>query len=176
MSEKLAVAKLGKSLGLRGFVRLINLSDFPQQFKKGASFFGKNDEIYIIKSFDKSKSAVLFEGYEDTQKAKSLTNLILYKSLEQSRKECKLKEGEYLYYDILGCKVLEEGEILGEVIDIMQNSASHLFLIKTASNLAEKGFIKEFYLPYADFYIKNVDIAKKEIHSQNALILLESLK
>ncbi|EEP3626604.1 16S rRNA processing protein RimM, partial [Campylobacter jejuni] len=111
MSEKdfVQVAKLGKTVGLKGYVKLHNLSDFSSQFKKDATFFIKNTkEMLKIKHYNTSNSTVLFENYEDIEKAKKLTNLILFQSIEKSRQTCKLKKDEFFYFDILECEVFEE--------------------------------------------------------------------
>ncbi len=44
-----------------------------------------------IKHYNANNSTVLFENYEDIEKAKELTNLILFQSIEKSRQTCKLK-------------------------------------------------------------------------------------
>ncbi|EAI3302901.1 16S rRNA processing protein RimM, partial [Campylobacter jejuni] len=106
MSEKdfVQVAKLGKTVGLKGYVKLHNLSDFSSQFKKDATFFIKNTkEMLKIKHYNANNSTVLFENYEDIEKAKELTNLILFQSIEKSRQTCKLKKDEFFYFDILEC-------------------------------------------------------------------------
>lgn len=54
-NDLVQVAKLGKSVGLKGYVKLHNLSDFYEQFKIGAKFFDINQKIYTIKAFDKTK-------------------------------------------------------------------------------------------------------------------------
>ena len=41
MNELLSVAKLGRVVGLKGALKLHNLSDFKEQFKKGACFLVK---------------------------------------------------------------------------------------------------------------------------------------
>lgn len=169
------VAQIGKSYGLKGFVRVHNFSDFAQQFKNGASFFDENGDILRIKTFDKANFAALFEGFESVELAKTLTNKKLYQSEENTRKYCKLRAGEYFYFDILGLKVCEDGEILGTISDILETSTAHLLLIKSDEKLVKMGFAKEFYLPYADFYVLQICLQKGEILTQNAKILLESL-
>ena len=176
MSKKLLVARLGKSFGLKGFLRLHNLSDFIEQFKPGAIFFDEKDQKYIIKSFDKKNQIVLFEGFEDINSAKTLINLKLYQSEEITRKTCKLKKDEFFYFDILGLNIFENDKLIGHVVDILETSASYLFLIKCDDNLVDQGYIKEFYLPYVDHYILDIDIKNKSIKTQNVFILLESLK
>lgn len=97
MSEKdfVQVAKLGKTVGLKGYVKLHNLSDFSSQFKKMLLFYKNTKEMLKIKHYNASNSTVLFENYEDIEKAKELINLILFQSIEKSRQTCKLKKDEF---------------------------------------------------------------------------------
>ena len=222
-NDLVLVAKLGRTIGIKGFVRLHNLSDFPEQFKRGASFFDENARELTIKEC--SGDSVLFEGFESIESAKNLVNLSLFQSIEQSRKSCKLGKDEFFYFDIIGLKVLDNGVLLGVVKDIIEAGANYLLLIaideklvvaekklaetdnkvtKAGKNLAAtdkkpttsnknsqdkandklsksdkkpapQSKVKEFYLPYVDFYVKKVDLASGQIHAQNALTLLESL-
>lgn len=166
------VARLGRTVGVRGFVRLHNLSDFARQFQKNASFFDENGKIYTIK--EKQGETVLFVGFESLEAAKNLVNLRLFQSEENTRKTCKLGAGEYFYFDIIGLKVLENGLLLGVVKDILE-AGNHLLLIKSDESLVAQGLASEFYLPYVDFYVLKIDLQKGEIQAKNALTLLESL-
>ena len=132
-SENVLVAKLGRTIGIKGFVRLHNLSDFPEQFKRGASFFDESGRELVIKEY--SGDSVLFEGFESLESAKNLVNLSLFQSKEQSRKACKLGKDEFFYFDIIGLKVLENGVQLGIVKDIIEVGAHHLLLIATDEKL-----------------------------------------
>ncbi|AJC84913.1 ribosome maturation factor RimM [Campylobacter peloridis] len=166
------VAKLGKCVGLKGYVKLHNLSDFNEQYKKGARFFDKNQKIYTIKTFDKSRSIVLFEGFESIELARNLTNITLYQSIELTRQTCKLKKDEYFYFDIIGCDVYENEQKLGVVEDILESGAGFLFCIRCDESLQVK--VKNFYIPYVDKYIQKIDIENKKILSQFALDILEN--
>lgn len=197
------VAKLGRTVGVYGFVRLHNLSDFPEQFECGASFFDKNSRVLKIKA--RNAQSVLFEGFESLESAKTLVNLELFQSVEKSRASCKLGDDEFFYFDIIGLEVFENGLLLGVVKDILP-AGNDLLLIKSDESLVKKGFASEFYLPYVDFYVKSVELGAKDseksadlqstnlkganskhtdlkgtnlnagkIEAQNALMLLESL-
>ena len=189
MNESLVlVAKLGRTVGVQGFVKLHNLSDFPEQFECGASFFDKNSRVLKIKA--RNAQSVLFEGFESLECAKTLVNLELFQSVEKSRASCKLNEGEFFYFDIIGLEVFENGLLLGVVKDILP-AGNDLLLIKSDESIVKKGFASEFYLPYVDFYVKSVELGAKDskksadlqstnsnagkIEVQNALILLQSL-
>lgn len=153
------VAKLGRTVGVQGFVRLHNLSDFPEQFECGASFFDKNSRVLKIKA--RNAQSVLFEGFESLECAKTLVNLELFQSVEKSRASCKLNEGEFFYFDIIGLEVFENGLLLGVVKDILP-AGNDLLLIKIDESLVKKGFASEFYLPYVDFYVKSVELGAKD--------------
>lgn len=160
MNEALVlVAKLGRTVGVQGFVRLHNLSDFPEQFECGASFFDKNSRVLKIKA--RNAQSVLFEGFESLESAKTLVNLELFQSVEKSRTSCKLNEGEFFYFDIIGLEVFENGLLLGVVKDILP-AGNDLLLIKSDESLVKKGFASEFYLPYVDFYVKSVELGAKD--------------
>ena len=153
------VAKLGRTVGVQGFVRLHNISDFPEQFECGASFFDKNSRVLKIKA--RNAQSVLFEGFESLESAKTLVNLELFQSVEKSRASCKLGDDEFFYFDIIGLKVFENGLLLGVVKDIL-SAGNDLLLIKSDESLVKKGFASEFYLPYVDFYVKSVELGAKD--------------
>lgn len=160
MNEALVlVAKLGRTVGVQGFVRLHNISDFPEQFECGASFFDKNSRVLKIKA--RNAQSVLFEGFESLESAKTLVNLELFQSVEKSRASCKLNEGEFFYFDIVGLEVFENRLLLGVVKDILP-AGNDLLLIKSDESLVKKGFASEFYLPYVDFYVKSVELGAKD--------------
>lgn len=160
MNEALVlVAKLGRTVGVQGFVRLHNISDFPEQFECGASFFDKNSRVLKIKA--RNAQSVLFEGFESLESAKTLVNLELFQSVEKSRASCKLGDDEFFYFDIIGLEVFENGLLLGVVKDILP-AGNDLLLIKSDESLVKKGFVSEFYLPYVDFYIKSVELGAKD--------------
>lgn len=176
MSEELIqVAKIGKSVGLKGYVKLHNLSDFPEQFKKNTSFFLQNKEQIKIKDFNKQNNSVLFYNYENLDLAKTLTNNILYQSIEQTRKTCKLNKDEFFYFDIINCEVFIDDLNLGKVNDILDSSCNFLFEIKTSIELINKNYAKTFFIPYIDNYILNININEKKIFcKKEAFYILEN--
>ena len=173
-SDLIEVAILGKSVGLKGGLRLHNRSDFPEQFKKGAKFYDKNGSELVVKCFDGSNNTILFVGFESIESAKTLTNKILYSTKELTRKNCKLKKEEYFYFDILGLKIIEDGEILGEVIDIEEGANNHLLYITTDEKLIKQGFVKNFYVPYVNRFVIKVDLDAGAILTKDAKSILEN--
>ena len=56
----------------------------------------------------------------------------------------------------------------------MQTGAGFLFLLKTDESLVNQGLPKEFYIPYNDNFIVNIDIKNKQIETKNSLEILKN--
>lgn len=168
----LLVAKIGKTVGLKGALKLHDASDFPEQFKKGAKFNLKNGEILEIIYYNPHNSQVIFKDYEDINLATHLVNQNIYTTIENTRNTCKLSSDEFFYFDIIGMRVVENGEILGVVESIAEVGPNHLFEVKT--DLKLEGMPGVFYIPYIDEYVLDISLEKGEISTKNAKLILEN--
>lgn len=169
------VAKLGKTVGLKGHLKLFIDSDFPEQFKKGSTFTTNKKLTLTIKEYNPSREVVQFENYEDVDLAKKLTNQQLFSSLEQTRENCKLDKNEFFWFDLVDCEVFEDGLKLGVVKDVHRYPVSDYLEITTDEELVKKDLPKNFLLPHLfDTYILTVDIESKRIEVQNAYDILEN--
>ena len=173
-SDIVEVATIGRCVGLKGYLKLHNKSDFPEQFKKGVTFFDKNNDQLTIKDYNRQKELVLFENFDDLDLAKALVNRTIYTTKELTRKNCKLKKNEFFQFDIIGLKVIENGEILGIVEDIQDNFANSLLYIKTDEKLIMSGNPKNFYIPYLEHFIISVNLDNEEILVKGAISILEN--
>ena len=70
-SDLVEVCILGKTVGLKGALKLHNRSDFIEQYKKGAKFYDKFGNLLSIKSYEPSNSLVIFDGFESIEAAKA---------------------------------------------------------------------------------------------------------
>ncbi len=175
MNNKIYVAKLGKAVGLKGHLRLFIDSDFPEQFKKNATFTTNRNLQLKVSEYNPNRELIKFENYDDVELAKKLTNQQLYVSIEDTKNNCNLEEGEYFWFDIIGCNVIEDGLLLGEVKEIHRYPLDDYLEVNTSKQLIEKGFAKTFLIPYnKEIYIKNVDIDKKIIETTDSLAILEN--
>ena len=177
--NKIPIAKIGKTYGVKGWQKLHLLSDFPEQFKPNTTFSSDKIELTIEK-VDLKKGVVKFKGFDTPEDAKKLTNRVLYTTEEETKSNVKLKENEYFWFDIIGCEVKEKEAsssnfiVLGKVIDIERADVDYL-VIKTDKNLVQKGYPKRFLIDFKR-NTKNVDIENKQIEATGAIDILESLK
>ncbi len=173
--NKIKVARLGKTVGLRGDLKLHNFSDFPEQFRVGATFFTNNNTTLEICAYAPAKSLVRFCGFETKESAQKLVNAYLYSTEDDSRKNCSLQEGEFFWFDIQGCAIKENGELLGVVKEVERIGGQDYLHVKSDSLHVKAGLASSFLIPYNDHFICNTDIKAKCIDVQNAKALLENL-
>ncbi|WP_457598773.1 ribosome maturation factor RimM [Hydrogenimonas sp.] len=171
--EKIPVARIGKTVGLRGEQRLNLLSDFPEQFRKGATFMSDRGDLTIA-GYNPSRGTVRFEGIESVDDARRLTNAYLYTTKEAGEAACRLEKGEYFWYQIIGLEVVDAGETLGRVREIERLAGTDYLQVETAPPLVEAGYAKHFLIPYIDRYIDRVDLREGRVVTIGAKAILEA--
>ena len=162
MEKWFNVGKIVNTQGIKGEVRVISTTDFPEErYKKGNVLFlflPKNETPVqlTIKSHRKHKNfdLLLFEGYENINEVEKFREGIL-KVPESQLGE--LEEGEFYFHEIIGCLVFTmDGEEVGKVTEILTPGANDVWVVK-----GKKG--KENLIPYIDEVVKKVDLKEKII-------------
>jgi len=171
--NKIPIAKIGKTYGIKGWQKIHLLTDFPEQFKKNKTFPSDKTDLTIEK-IDLKRGLVKFKGVDTPEDAKKLTNRMLYSTEEQTKEDIKLKENEYFWFDIIGCDVYEDGEFLGRVKEIERANEADYLVINTNPELIEKKYPKRFLIDFKR-HVKDVDVENKKIEADGAKVLLESL-
>jgi len=171
-SDKIYVAKLGKTVGLNGTMKIYIDSDFPEQFKKDAIFTTQKNKQLRVENFNPHNNTVKFVAIDSIEEAKKLTNSSLFTSIEDTKQNCNLKKNQYFWFDLIECTLIENNEPLGVIIDIQRLPLDDYFVIETTKELQEQKLSKQFLLPYNEQFIENVDIDKKIITVTNAKEIL----
>ncbi|WP_126426273.1 ribosome maturation factor RimM [Brevibacillus marinus] len=163
MSDKqyFRVGKLVNTQGLRGEVRVIATTDFPEErFQPGSQLYLFHPTLQeplrlTVASWRRHKGFELlkFEGYD------SINDVEKWKGGELKVAEDELLEladDEYYIHQLIGCEVVtEEGEQLGRIVDVLQPGANDVWVVR--------GPRGEIYLPFIDDCIKQVDIEQKRV-------------
>ena len=97
-----------------------------------------------------------------------------YKSNRGNLTIADINEGQYFWFDVIGCVVKQDDEILGVVDDIQRMADTDYLVVKTDASLIEAGLSKEFLLPYIDRYIIKVDTEEKIVYTKDAKDILEA--
>ncbi|RXJ87907.1 ribosome maturation factor RimM [Arcobacter sp. CECT 8985] len=174
--DKIYVAKLGKTVGLQGDLKIHTDTDFPDQFKKNATFTtNRNLQLKVI-SYNESRGIIRFESYEDIDLAKKLTNQQLFTTEDLTKQNCNLNDDEFFWFDIIGCEVIENGIVLGKVEDIHRYPITDYLEIITNKELVDnKDLPKNFLIPYlTETHIIEVNIENKKIYTKSCFEILEN--
>lgn len=177
MSNKdslIEVARIGKTVGLQGELKLHLHCDFPEQFKAGKVFETQKGLKLEIISYNPKRGLIKFRGYEDRQSASVLVNSFLFTSIEETRKSCDLEEDELFWFDVIGLNVKEKNLNLGLVTEIQRIGNVDYMVVKTDDNLLKEGLSKSFYIPFIDRYVLEVKKDEKVVLVKDGLLLLES--
>lgn len=166
-SDSLVVAKIGRTFGLFGELRLHLLSDFDELFQSGATFECENHEPLKIDRYKDGK--VKFTGVDTKEAAAYLTNRHLYMTKAKTEEIIDLDDDELFYHQIDGYVVIDDGVALGDVVDTERIGNIDYLILKPLV----QGYEKTFMIPYIDRYVINLDKTKKEIYTKDCLGILE---
>ena len=162
MTKWFRVGKITKPHGLKGEVRVLPDTDFPEErFSVGNTLYmdrrnGTDLTPLVIATRRKHKQFELlrFEGYCHINDVEPWNGALLKVPEDQLS---ELEDDEYYYHEIIGCHVItEEGEELGKVKEVLETGANDVWVVKGPQG-------KEVLLPYIDDVVKMVDIENKTI-------------
>ncbi|SDW28291.1 ribosome maturation factor RimM [Paenibacillus sp. CF384] len=171
MDQWLSVGKLVNTHGIRGEVKVVSQTDFPeerfaprkiltllnpetkQQLELEVASARLHKNMYIIK----------FRGFEDINQVEKYKGWELKVSKDDL---VELEEGEYYQHQIIGCTVVtDEGAILGSITEILVPGANDVWVVQPP-----KG--KQILIPVIDEVVLDVNVKDKvvKVHLMEGLI------
>ncbi|MGG0276028.1 ribosome maturation factor RimM [Bacillus rhizoplanae] len=165
MTKWFNVGKIVNTHGVRGELRVISRTDFPEErYKVGNTLYiwqEKGTEPLAVKITShrqhKSFDLLTFEGYNNVNEVEQLKGTLLKVPEEQLG---ELAEGEYYYHEIIGCTVVtEDGETIGTIKEILSPGANDVWVIKQP-----KG--QDVLIPYIEEVVLQVNIGEKLVTIQ----------
>lgn len=167
------IAQIGRTIGLWGDLKFHLHTDFPEQFKIGNTYKSNRGDLTIA-DINFTRGIIKFRGYESIDSAKKLTNVKIFADIDQTKENCDLKEGQHFWFDVIGCTVKQDDNILGLVEDIQRMGDTDYLVIKTEDGLVNGGLSKNFLLPYIERYVIKVDTNEKVVFTKDAKDILEA--
>jgi len=173
LKKEFLVAQFGRAVGLKGEIKLNLHTDFPEQFIKGRKI-STNRGSLEIENYNAKRGLIKLVEINNPEDAKRFTNTKIYSCKEETKEYCKLKDGQYFWFDIIGSSVVENDEALGVISDIQRFPQGDYLLIDTDYKLVVNGFVKSFLIPYIPKFILNVDTNSKTVKVINSKDILEA--
>lgn len=163
VTEYLNVGKIVNTQGIKGEVRVISQTDFPEKrYKKGNVLYlfreGKDVAELTIKSHRKHKNfdIVSFENHPNINDVEKYRDGILKVKKDEVG---QLEENAFYYHEIIGCEVVDEtGELLGTVKEILSPGANDVWVVKHKQHGK-----KDILLPYIESVMLDVNVTDKKI-------------
>lgn len=161
VAELYNVGKIVNTQGIKGEVRVISRTDFPEErYKKGAKLFldqpGKKMIELTVASHRKHKTFDLlsFENHPNINDVEKYRDGILKISSEQLK---ELPENEYYLHQIIGLTVEdEEGTEIGKVSEVLSPGANDVWVVQRKGE-------KDLLIPYIEEVVLKVDLEKKSV-------------
>ncbi|HML31457.1 ribosome maturation factor RimM [Sporomusa sphaeroides] len=154
--DLITIGKIVAPHGVRGDVRILPLTDFPDRFHDLTTVFVDDVGQLKLESARQHKKMILlkFSGFDSMNDSERLRG----KLIKISRQDAvKLPEGQYYIFDIIGLTVVtEDGEQLGSITDVLQPGSNDVYVVKQQDN-------KELLLPAIKEVVKKIDIAGKQM-------------
>ncbi|HHW38858.1 MAG TPA: ribosome maturation factor RimM [Bacillales bacterium] len=161
MAKYYNVGKIVNTQGIKGEIRVISSTDFPEErFQKGNILFieaAPNDLIEVKVSshrLHKSFHLLTFAGLNNINDVEKYKGKMLKISEDQLN---DLDEGEFYYHEIIDCEVsTDDGEKLGTIKEILSPGANDIWVVKRPGE-------KDLLLPYIEDVVKEVDVKNKKV-------------
>ena len=159
MAHFSSIARIVKRRGVLGEVVAELLTDFPERFSSldEVRIFNDDKEYWekIEKHwFHKNRVILKFRGRDRPEDVEELIGGDVQISEDQ---RVSLPQDSYYHSDLIGCKVLESGEVLGGVTGVLETGAAGCNLVVT------KADGEEFMVPLVRKLVLEVDVEKKVI-------------
>ena len=153
--EKIMIGKIVNVVGLKGEVKVYNYSDSDEIYRTTEAVY-VGDDLVGIENVRLQKNMVILKlaGISDRDGAEAVRGKELFIT-ESDLPE--LPEGQYYIRDLIGMTVKKEnGEILGKVSDVLQNTAQDIFEVENADG-------RKILIPKVDQFVLEIDNAAGEI-------------
>ncbi len=163
------IGKIVNTKGLKGEIKVLSSSDFKQiRFKKNNILYIKKDNEYIPltvhnwyahKNFD----IIKFKEYNYIDEVEKILNLDLYgEKLDDSI----LNDDEYFFEQLVGFKVYENDNLIGEVTEVLDQANKTYLRIKKVNN-------KKIYFPFVKEFLQKVEKSNEKIYINSIEGLLD---
>jgi len=164
-NDFIAIGRIVKPIGVKGNVKAIYLTDFPDRFNSLSKVFlfdERKEEFrknYSALEFNISDCKPLngyvnlkFEGYEDKN---SVSELIGQLIMIPETERVKLPEDNFYFYDLIGSEVFDNGKRLGTIESFTDFGSGDLVNINIGG--------KTVMIPFRKEFVKKVDVKNKRV-------------
>ena len=152
----IAVARISSAHGVRGEVKLLPLTDFPQRFESTKYLLLADGTKLMMESARVHKGMVLakIRGFDTPEVWLDYRQKELYVTEDDLM---PLPAGQYYIYQMIGLAVFDEqGTLLGELSDVLQTGSNDVYAVKLTDG-------KELLVPAIESFVKQIDMNARKM-------------
>ena len=152
---RVAVGRINGTWGLRGHVKVTPYTANKDRFRPGSRLLvgGAPAEVLDV-VYPQAYPCVRFAGYDSIEAAERLRGALI--EIEAAELP-PLPEGEYYRHDLIGLRVVtRDGELLGELADILATGANDVYVVRRAA-------AADVLLPAIADVVLRVDLVAREL-------------
>lgn len=136
LSERdIVIGKIAGPLGIKGEVKVVVLTDFPERFTAGSELEirlpeGERQSVKVqSKRLYKDGLALMLEGVDTRDGAEAIRGAVFVVNIDSVR---SLPDGSFYVFDLIGLKVVTtDGRECGSISEIMQGGANDVYVTST---------------------------------------------
>ena len=149
-NERIVIGRVGAAHGIRGELRIIPLTDFPERFAALREVMVGDELLHIESAKPQGKNFLMrFREYTVREDAQKLTGRLLTVARAEA---APLDEGEYYVFDIVGLTVYdEEDNELGTVENVLRTGSNDVYAVRS-----EDG--REILIPALRKVVRTIDV------------------
>jgi 16S rRNA processing protein RimM len=162
----LVIGRIVKPHGVQGEMRVEIMTDLPERFTwLEEVYVGEHSPRRVAVDsvrFHKNFVLVKLDGFDTREAAAELRSQLLQVPEDEG---IPLEEGEYYLYQLVGLEVYsDEGEHLGELVEVMETKANNVFIVQ--------GSRGEILLPDTEEVVLDIDFenGRMEVHLLPGLV------
>lgn len=147
--EKILIGKVVNAVGIKGEIKVYNYSDSDEIYRNTPLIY-LEDKLYKIQNVRVQKGMIVLKlkGIDNRNEAELVKGQELFITDADLP---ELEEGVFYVRDLIGMNVItENGEKIGEVNDVIQNTAQDIFEVRTQDD-------KLVLIPKVDQFVINID-------------------
>ena len=154
--EYIRVGYVANTHGIKGDLKIYPLTEEPDRFEQDIDFYigDENLKVKIDKTrFYRGMVYIKLENYDNINDVLKFKGK--YISIDKKNR-IELPKDTYYISDLIGMEIVNKGEIIGVVKDVLLNSTNDIYICETSSK-------KEFMIPVVKEFVKIVDLEQRKI-------------
>ncbi len=159
--KKISVGYISSAHGVRGEVRVVPLTDYPERFRQMDSLNLYSNGLFVctlpikhVRNHEGKGEFIIESDLTDRTEAEKLVGLSI---LIDPEERISLPEEKFWVDDLIGLQVRDtQGNVLGVVEDLFSSGANETYEIRDANGVLH-------YIPAVEQFVKDIDLSSGKI-------------